>query len=389
MIVNVPLDRITDNPFQPRRDYPDIHELADKIKDLKQELPATRGLIHPPNARLVNSAGAVLPVPAGGLPDATGDWAVQIAEGHRRLRAFRLLFGSDEDYAYMPVNLCELSDQVLDDVAWDENAARKDLSPVEEARALERSLAAFHLTQEQLAERRRLNRSTVSNKLRLLKLPDDLLEAIHQGQVSERVGMAYLSIMDIPEADLKYALLNNSPDFGVTWDTPTPEALRLRLLRYDERAPVTADMVRDIVERVKKEVEFEKKLRFEAKEREKAAPAPVPSKPAPDLRPIGPGPGQEDTESVPQPLPDVPQPLSMPPREVLLPDVVITIRLPRSKDPQPAKFTLSAGEDEQWPQFFQGKYPDDLNDVLQHALALFIPPIGEQVLMELEVSESE
>ena len=388
MIVNVPLNRIVDNPFQPRRDYPDIQELADKIKDLKQELPATLGLIHPPNARLVDVTGAVLPVPAGGLPDTAGDWSVQIAEGHRRLRAFRLLAETDPDYLTMPVNLAELTDQVLDDIAWDENAARKDLSPVEEARALERSLANFHLTQEQLAARRRIARATISNKLRLLKLPEDMLEAIHQGQLSERVGMAYLSIMDIPEVDLKATGLNKSPGFGVTWDTPTPEALRTRLLRFDEKPPVTADMVRDIVERVKKKVEFEKKWRWEARQRAKEVKAEL-SKPAPNLRPIGPGPGQEDTESVPQPLPDVPQPLSMPPREVLLPDVVITIRLPRGKDPQPAKFTLSAGEDQQWPQFFQGKYPDDLQDVLSHALALFIPPIGEQVLMELEVSESE
>ena len=387
MIVNVPIDRITDNPFQPRRDYPDIRELADKIKDLKGELPATQGLIHPPNARIVDGEGKLFPFTGyylGALPADDLVWSVQIAEGHRRVRAFRLLAETDPDYRTMPVNVADLTDQVMDDVAWDENAARKDLSPVEEARALERSLAAFQLTQEQLAERRRLNRSTVSNKLRLLKLPDDLLEAIHQGQVSERVGMAYLSIMDIPEADLRGAMLNKSPGFGVTWDTPTPEALRTRLLRYDEKPPVTADMVRDIVERVKKKVEFEKKRRWEAKEREKVAEQEkvAPPRPAPDLRPLGPGPGQEDTDSVPQPL-------SMPPRELLLPDVVVTIRLPRGKDPQPAKFTLSAGEDEQWPQFFQGKYPDDLNDVLQHALALFIPPVGEQVLMELEVSESE
>ena len=44
----------------------------------------------------------------------------------------------------MPVNLVVLSDQAMDDIAWDENLARKDLSPVEEARALERSIERFN-----------------------------------------------------------------------------------------------------------------------------------------------------------------------------------------------------------------------------------------------------
>src|SRR3989304_4223458 len=229
MIVNVPLDRIRDNPFQPRQTYPDIQELAEKIKARKGVLPATHGLIHPPNARVVNARGTMLPWLGGGFSSYPPDCAAQLAEGHRRIRAFRLLAETDPDYACMPVNVVDLDDRAMDDIAWDENLARKDLSPVEEARALQRSLERFGLTQAELADRRRLARSTVTNKLRLLQLPDAMLDAIHEGKLTERHGLAFLPVLDIPTADLPRQLKTNT-NFGVTWEAPTPETLHKRLV---------------------------------------------------------------------------------------------------------------------------------------------------------------
>lgn len=126
MSIMIPLSRIHDNPYQPRQDYPDVEELAGKILALKNELPATLGLIHPPNVRLVDGAGQPLAFDGELLPD-DGDWAVQIAEGHRRLRAFHLLAEKDPDYKSMPITILDLDDRTMDDIAWDENKDRRDL----------------------------------------------------------------------------------------------------------------------------------------------------------------------------------------------------------------------------------------------------------------------
>lgn len=262
MITMVPLSRIHDNPFQARTDYPDIPELAEAIAAMKAALPATRGLIHPPNGRFVRAG---IPELAPHELDLTElDWHVELADGHRRLRAFRVLAESDPDYLVMPVTLGYLSDQIMDDLAWDENEARKDLSCIEEARALARTQEKFGLTQEQLGERRRLARSTVANKLRLLQLPEALQTAIHAGKLSERHGMAYLTIMDIPPADLALveAKLAKYGDFlARSYWPPHPTALLKRLLERDD---VTADDLRFIASTLKQRIEDEKRVRWEA-----------------------------------------------------------------------------------------------------------------------------
>lgn len=385
MIIRVSLDCIRDNPYQPRQVYDDIEELAEKIHTLKDDLPGTLGLIHPPNARLVDTRGNPIHF-AGTLPPG-GDWAVQIAEGHRRLRAFQSLAVDDPDYREMPVSLANLDDQTMDDIAWDENAERKDLSPVEEARALKRTMERFDLTQAALAERRRLGRSTVANKLRLLQLPDDMLEAIHDGRLTERHGTAYLPLQDLKPADLEVAStsLIEHVDFG-SWHSPHPDTLRERLVK---RSDLTADEVRATVERIKRTVEQAKKRKWEVEQRRREAettpapasapiPPPTPSKPPPDMKPA--------------PEPQPPQKLDMPPKEELvdLPDVVVTIRFPRGKLVRPETFTLSAGEDGQFPQLMRGNFPGELYDTLKHAMSLFFPldpEQGEQILMELEATD--
>jgi ParB/RepB/Spo0J family partition protein len=392
MIVNVPLERIRDNPFQPRQTYPGIEDLAGKILALKSELPGTLGLIHPPNARLVNGEGQPVAF-LGGFSTLGDEYAVQLAEGHRRLRAFRLLAEQDPKYLQMPVNVVDMDDRTMDDIAWDENLARKDLSPIEEARALQRSLERFGLTQAELADRRRLARSTVTNKLRLLQLPDAMLDAIHEGKLTERHGLAFLPVLDIPTADLPP--LKSNVNFGVTWEAPTPDTLRKRLVEVGD---LTADQVRQVVERIKRETETAKKRKWEAKPdtagRPSAPVIPGPAKTAPVMRPAGPA-------SVPSPEP---QRLEMPPRSTFSgrlpttmpasPDVVVTIRVHHE-----GTFTLSIGEDGQFPQFFKGDYPGDLAPTLQHACDLFLPPAqsrvcgtqdeGEQILMEMEVPTDE
>jgi hypothetical protein len=83
-------------------------------------------------------------------------------------------------------------------------------------------------------------------------------------------------------------------------------------------------------------------------------------------------------------------PITEEPPALDLADVVVTIRFARGKAARPKRFTLSAGEDGTFPQFFSGQYPEELGTILEHACSLFFPadgtPGGEQILMEMEVS---
>jgi len=252
---NIPIEKLLDNPYQPRQTYSDIDIFAANILDRKQDLPDTLGLIHTPNGRLVelNSAGDVVILPPDQYPPQSEQWAVQLAEGHRRRRAFEYLAVDDPDYLQMPVNLLELSDQAMDNIAWDENAKRANINPVEEAAALARTMEDFNLTQQQLADLRGLGRSTVANKLRLLKLPDDMLAAIKAGQIPEKTGIAFLPALDIKPHQMEQAhpKLITDPNQVVFYNYGgpcTPNALRKRILATDY-VP-TASEVRSMVEKI-------------------------------------------------------------------------------------------------------------------------------------------
>ncbi len=424
MIVNVPTNRTSDNPYQPRMLYADVEDLAASILSMKNELKATKGLIQVPNGRLVID-GQPAPFSGSLPPDNDQNWSVELSIGHRRLRAFRFLEESDADYATMPVNVIPLDDRTMDNLAWDENVVRTELSPVEKARALQRTLDKFSLSQADLAKQRRMSPSAVSNALRLLKLPEALLSAIHEGKLTERHGVRYLPILDITEADLKLAKgqISDKTNFGVSWEGATPGALARRMVEIND---VTADQVEAIVSRTKQRVDEAKKrawneqqareqARARASEPEKQAPTMVatPSAPVPiPGLPARPVPAAESDESgadednefaaearqeimadeAPQTLPETspaPQPLVMPRKPRELPVIILTARISRV-DGSPTAFTLSIAEGNSFPQFFNGPL-DELPGAVQHAVALFIPPQGEtpvdgeQILMEMPV----
>ncbi|MFW6063732.1 MAG: ParB/RepB/Spo0J family partition protein, partial [Chloroflexota bacterium] len=195
-LTDVDLRRMTDNPWQTRRaldpDY--IEELAEDIK--------RNGLLHPPAGRIVLD-GQVLDYdlyggPAAALQDEP-DAVVQLAVGHNRKASFYRLSKDDESYQTMPVQIGKYSDQQMAKMAWAENAQRKDLSAVEEARAIQRVIDDFGWTQSLAAEHFGLNRSTITNKLRLLKLPEEVLEHVHAGDISERQAVAMMPVFQMPQ----------------------------------------------------------------------------------------------------------------------------------------------------------------------------------------------
>lgn len=118
-------------------------------------------------------------------PLANGDF--EIVAGERRFRA-----ASQAGLLSVPALVRELSDRETLEIAIIENLQREDLNPIEEARAFAQ-LADFGLSQEEVAKAVGRSRSAVTNALRLLKLPEPVLEAIVRGDISAGHGRAILS----------------------------------------------------------------------------------------------------------------------------------------------------------------------------------------------------
>lgn len=213
----VPLRKLEDNPYQTRQanDQDHVLNLAQSIVAMSPTLPDTKGLQQVPIGRIVRW-GDGTPIPAGDYDNpaalrqhlADGEMVVQLAFGHSRRLAFVALAegpaavfpslaGAEQvafngaifaqaDYAEMPVILTPLTDKEMWRQAVTENAQRKDISAVEEAAALRRAMTEFGMTGEEAARHFGWARSTASNKLRLLDLPQDVQQACMDGKISER-----------------------------------------------------------------------------------------------------------------------------------------------------------------------------------------------------------
>jgi len=158
----IPIDSIEINPFQPRKSFQEseLTDLANSIQSL--------GLIQPITVRTL------------------GGNQYQIISGERRWRASKLA-GLVDIPAYIRI----ADDQAMMEMALVDNIQRTDLNSLEIAFAYKRLLEEFDLTHETVAERVGKNRSTITNYLRLLKLPP----TIQQGLKEERLSMGHAKIL--------------------------------------------------------------------------------------------------------------------------------------------------------------------------------------------------
>ncbi len=163
--VSLPLRDIEPDKSQPRKafDEESLAALAGSI--------AKHGLLQPI---------AVRPAPAGG-------W--RIIAGERRWRAARMA-GLTE----VPVVIREVSDEQAMELALIENLQREDLDPIEEAMGYQQLMERCNFTQEEAAKRLSRSRSAVANSLRLLNLPDEVIEMVRQGQLSTGHAKVILSL---------------------------------------------------------------------------------------------------------------------------------------------------------------------------------------------------
>lgn len=160
----VAIDSVVPNPFQPRRAFPEesLKELADSIH--------TSGVLQP-----------ILVRPADGK--------YQLVAGERRLRAAKLA-----GLETVPVVVRDLSDREALELAVTENVMREDLNPIDIAQAYNSLQERFQLNHEDIAERIGVNRSTVTNTLRLLRLPKGVQDMVASGQLSAGHARALLSL---------------------------------------------------------------------------------------------------------------------------------------------------------------------------------------------------
>lgn len=167
-VIELPLERVEPNPYQPRRIYDEsaLRALAGSI--------AEHGVLQP----LV-----VRPVEEG----------YQLIAGERRLRASQMA-----GLTSVPVVVRRANDQQALLLALLENLQREDLNPLEEARAFLRLMDEFGLAQEEVGKAVGKGRSTVSNTMRLLKLPVEVQQDLAGGRLSAGHARALLALADSP-----------------------------------------------------------------------------------------------------------------------------------------------------------------------------------------------
>ncbi len=182
-IDRIPIDLIDPNPVQPRAAFP-----AAKLEELAASIKA-HGVLQP---LLVRRNGS----------------RYQLVAGERRWRAAKLA-GLTE----LPVVVRDVPDDRLLEITLVENVQREDLNPVELARALERMVTDLGLTHEEIASRTGKDRSTISNFLRLLKLPDDVQQLLAEHRLS--MGHAR-AIVGLPSEALQRQVAEKAASQGLS-----------------------------------------------------------------------------------------------------------------------------------------------------------------------------
>ncbi|MEI8095202.1 MAG: ParB/RepB/Spo0J family partition protein [Spirochaetales bacterium] len=233
VVKTVPIAEVFPNPDQPRKDFdPEaLAELADSIRE--------QGIIQPILAEKVTHG-------------------YRIVAGERRWRAAKLA-----GLAEVPVLVRSFSEEARMEIALIENVQRSDLTAMEEARAYQRLMESFGLTQDVVAKKVGKQRSTIANALRLLNLTPEMQWAIDTGELTAGHARAILSVatsenrsvlfreilnlrLSVRQAEERAGLLNNPPPAAPKASPPAPK----RML------PELADLQQQFIDRLGTKVEI-------------------------------------------------------------------------------------------------------------------------------------
>ena len=201
-VVKIPIENIIPNRYQPRTVFDD-----ERIEEL---------------ARTIHTHGVIQPIVIRPISDQPGNY--EIIAGERRFRAMKSLQWKD-----VPAIVRDLNDRETASIALIENLQREELTAIEEALAYQQLLEMHSLTQEALAQRLGKGQSTVANKLRLLKLPQFVQDAILNRQISERHARALIAIKD---EQLQLQLIAATKEFD--WNVRQLEDQIQKLLHPEE-----------------------------------------------------------------------------------------------------------------------------------------------------------
>lgn len=168
-VFRVDVRRIDRNPAQPRKEF-----TPDEMKSLTESISA-HGLLQPIVVRRVQDR-------------------YQLIAGERRLRA-----AIQAGWVDVPVNVVEADDRQIAELAIVENLHRKDLNALEKAASFQKYLDQYGCTQEELAARLKLDRSTIANLIRLLELPEPVRDSLRRSQITQGHARALLPLGDEQE----------------------------------------------------------------------------------------------------------------------------------------------------------------------------------------------
>ncbi len=207
-IENIPLDRIEINPYQPRKEFDQeqLSELAESIK--------TYGIIQAITVRDLK------------------DGNFQLISGERRFRASKLA-GLSEIPAYIRI----ADDNLMLEMALVENIQRENLNALEVAISYQRLLSEFDFTHEQLSDRVGKKRATISNYVRLLKLPPQIQTSVKNEEISMGHARALLGLDDL--------------------------ALQLKLFRETKQKQHSVRVLEQLVRQYKEPVKKQEKVKAE------------------------------------------------------------------------------------------------------------------------------
>jgi len=163
----IPIDKIRPNPYQPRKNFEKVklEELANSIREY--------GVMQPITVRYINNI------------------SYEIVSGERRLRASKIV-----GLETIPAIIVDIADKDSAVIALIENLQRQNLNYLEEAEGYQNLINDYNITQEQLAKKLGKSQSTIANKLRLLRLPDEVKNALIENDLSERHARALLKVPD-------------------------------------------------------------------------------------------------------------------------------------------------------------------------------------------------
>jgi ParB/RepB/Spo0J family partition protein len=212
-VKQIQLELIDDNPYNPRHYYhPNkVSDLANSIKE--------NGLLNTPQGREVEGR-------------------VQLAHGGYRKRAFLSLHKKEpkeKRWATLPVDILPLNEEEMFHVAMEENLTRDDITPIEVARCIRSFMNLFpKTTEEDVAKKHNMTQANVSNMVRVLRLPEQVLEKVDQGIINFTMARELLVLQDV----------ENAKDLML-------EAIKeLRTGNKDQGAPVTVEGIQLCIDHV-------------------------------------------------------------------------------------------------------------------------------------------